>query len=319
MSGSRLQHPGLAVLGALCVLGGLVPAAASAQKPVTLETSFELAWFKKTPDYEELLRAVSKKGVKPEALDAVLARVKVTDRYLSWVASFASPISRKQQNARVRSVMHILLSEERLALGVDFAGQHRELLQAVSEKYGVTTADLLGMLNAESKFGTVQGDFEVVTVFVANVVYLRAAERSKKADYAQAGALSKADNNKRIEKRRRYAMQNLATLLAYAESRDLDPMAMTGSWAGAIGMTQFMPASMHLAVDGDEDGVIDLSQAPDAVASTANYLVRHGYLRGDLAARRKAFAAYNPNQEYVNAIVAYSERIFEELARAQTF
>ena len=47
---------------------------------------------------------------------------------------------------------------------------------------------------------------------------------------------------------------------------------------------------------------------PDAVASTANYLVQHGYVLGDLEARKQAFHAYNPNREYVKAIVAYSER-----------
>ena len=91
--------------------------------------------------------------------------------------------------------------------------------------------------------------------------------------------------------------------MKYARARDADPFDFTGSWAGAIGITQFMPASLKWAVDGNDDGVVDLSTVPDAIASTANYLVVHGYERGNLAARKKAFKAYNPNSEYVRAIV----------------
>lgn len=297
---------GFVIAGILLAAGA---SSAFADTSVSLETPFELEWFSKTESYQGLVQLGKKHGVNREAIDAVLSRVKVTKPYLDWVEKFASPISRKKQNERVRSVMHILLSKERLALGQEFARTHAKLLAEVSAKYGVTTADLLGMLNAESKFGTVQGEFEVATVFVANIVYLSAAEQSKAGDYSLPGALSKQANVKRIERRRRYALENLVTLIAYASKRKLDPMSMTGSWAGAIGMTQFMPASLVYAVDGDADGVIDLSRPPDAVASTANYLIKHGYVAGDLAARRKAFAAYNPNAEYVNAIVAYAERI----------
>lgn len=300
---------------ALLVVAWGLPAAAS--KPVTTATPFDLAWFKNTDAYASLVAQLGRSdpsvpGVKLDvvALDALLADVKVTERDIEWVRRYASPVSRKKQRKRVRSVMHILLSKSRVDEGRRFATVHRAVLDEVSQRYGVTVADLVSMMNAESRFGKAQGDFRVAGVFVANLAYIEAAEREAAAGgkYKLDGAMSRSRNKKRVLKRRRYAASNLLTTLRYAKSRKLDPMAMTGSWAGAIGITQFMPASLRWAKDGDGDGVVDLSTVPDAVASTANYLVQHGYVLGDLEARKQAFHAYNPNREYVKAIVAYSER-----------
>ncbi len=280
-----------------------------------LTQTYSLQWFEKTPIYTELLEACA--PMERRDVDAVLRRIKVQKRTLKWVKKYASPLSRKKQRRRVRSVMPILLSKERVALGARFAKRHAPTLKRVSETYRVDEADLISMLNAESKFGVAQGDFIAAEVFVANMAYLPAAERSARSAYKKKGAIKRAKNLKRIEKRRRYSVENMATLLKYADSRGLDPLSITGSWAGAIGMTQFMPASLKWAKDGDSDGTIDLTKAPDAIASTANFLIVHGYKRGDLGARRRAFRAYNPNRAYVKAIVAYAKR-FQDARRSSS-
>jgi membrane-bound lytic murein transglycosylase B len=284
---------------------------------VTLETPFAVGWFKETDGYRMLLEAIQAEdpnvpGVTLSAadLDAALARVEIGEAELRWVARFSSPLSQKRQRARVRSVRHVLLSKARLKRGAAFAQAHAELLARVSETYGVAVEDLLGMLNAESNFGTVQGSFTVANVFVSQVAYLEAGERAARArgDYGQAGALSPEENAPRIARRRRYGAENLSAILRYAKKFGQDPFSFKGSWAGAIGYTQFMPASLRWAKDGDGDGHVDLSTVPDAVASTAFYLVEHGYVRGDRRARRAAFQAYNPNSEYVSAIDDYAAR-----------
>ncbi len=279
---------------------------------------FDLAWFAKTPEYKALVAAAAKPDassgnakLSKEEVDAFLGRVKVSGKELEWVEKYASPLSPKRQSKRVRSVMHILTSKSRLALGRKFRVDHAKVLERVSAKYDVSIEDLLAMMNTESRFGEVQGSFVVGQVFVANMAYLAKMGElaDKRGDYDTKGAVSRKKNAKRIKKRVRYAVRNLATLLKYARSREMDPLSFKGSWAGAIGITQFMPASLKWAVDGDEDGVVDLSRIPDAVASTANYLVVHGYRRGDRDARAKAFRAYNPNDEYVRAILAYADKI----------
>ncbi len=301
---------------------GLVASSAVAA-PQGTERAFSMEWFRDTDGYRLLVELVPKADrsvpgvtLTVAELDAALRKVRVADRDIEWVQRFSSPVSRRKQRKRVRSVMHILLSKKRVAEGRRFAKAHKPVIDRVAADYDVAPSDLVSMMNAESRFGKAQGDFPVVAVFAANVAYIEDAEAEHfgRGAYDEKGAMSRQKNRTRVAKRRRYAAKNLLTTLRYAKSRGLDPMGITGSWAGAIGITQFMPASLRWAKDGDGNGVVDLSTVPDAVASTANYLVEHGYKRGDLKARRKAFHAYNPNREYVNAIVAYADR-FESGAR----
>lgn len=295
------------------LLAGLTVAAHGAE-----ERSFSLDWFRTTPEYTALVAAAAEPDpiapgvtLTKAEVDEFLERVRVTDKELKWVKRYASPLSPRRQRKRVRSVIDVLTSRSRLRLGRKFAVEHEATLAKVSKTYGVTVEDLLAMMNTESRFGQVQGSFLVGQVFVATMAYLepmRAAAQAR-GDYDKKGAVSAEKNLERVERRTRYAVKNLATLLKYAEKRNMDPLAFRGSWAGAIGITQFMPASLKWAVDGDDNGIIDLSTFPDAIASTANYLVEHGYRAGDRKARAASFSAYNPNDEYVRAILAYSEKI----------
>jgi membrane-bound lytic murein transglycosylase B len=76
--------------------------------------------------------------------------------------------------------------------------------------------------------------------------------------------------------------EELLTALQILEGDHIDRNKMLGSWAGAMGQTQFMPSSfMKYAVDGNRDGVRDIwASVPDALASTANYLREHGWQPG---------------------------------------
>ena len=76
--------------------------------------------------------------------------------------------------------------------------------------------------------------------------------------------------------------EELLTALQILEADHIDRDKMLGSWAGAMGQTQFMPSSfMKFAVDGNRDGVRDIwSSVPDALASTANYLRQNGWKPG---------------------------------------
>lgn len=304
-----------------------VPASAQAEGPtVTMKTAFSTSWFEETDGYRMLLAALSKPdpnvpgvSLSRAELDAALAKVQIGPSELKWISRYSSPVSRKKQRQRVRSVRDILLSKKRLAKGRKFARTHAALLAKVSEQYSVDTEDLLAMLNAESNFGSVQGSFTVVDVFVSQIAFMEAGEKAAfdAGDYLKDGAMSRKKNGPRIQRRRRFAVKNMSALLRYAKKFNQDPRTFKGSWAGAIGLTQFMPASLRWAKDGDGDNKVDLSTIPDAVASTANYLVEHGYVRGDRKARRGAFRAYNPNSEYVSAIDDYARRFKKRRKRAK--
>ena len=75
----------------------------------------------------------------------------------------------------------------------------------------------------------------------------------------------------------------LEQALLYARANSIDPFSLTGSYAGAIGLPQFMPSNIRrYAVDFDGDGKIDLRGSPaDAIGSVANFLVAHGWKTGE--------------------------------------
>lgn len=88
-------------------------------------------------------------------------------------------------------------------------------------------------------------------------------------------------------RRRRFAEEQLIAALKIVEAGDISPGAMVGSWAGAMGHTQFIPTSfLAYAVDHEGDGRRDIwdPSAADALASTANYLARFGWEKGVPAA-----------------------------------
>ncbi len=325
LSSNRLRGPTTNTMK-ISVMTGFLSAAvllsagsAEALEPaqIGMKTPFDVSWFRGTDGYEMLRRAIAKPdpnvpgvSLSPQELDAALAKIRIRRSELKWVARYSSPVSRKKQRQRVRSVRDVLLSKKRLSKGRRFAEKNKALLAQVSREYQVDTEDLLSMLNAESNFGSVQGSFIAVDVFISQIAYLQAGERAAfdRGDYLKDGAMSRKKNQPRIQRRRRYAVKNMSAILRYAKKFNQNPRSFKGSWAGAIGLTQFMPASLKWAKDGDGDGKVDLSTIPDAVASTANYLVEHGYVRGNKKARRAAFRAYNPNSEYVSAIYDYAER-----------
>ena len=79
-----------------------------------------------------------------------------------------------------------------------------------------------------------------------------------------------------------YFRDELIAALAILEEGDIGPREMRGSWAGAMGQTQFMPSSFNdYAVDFEGHGRRDIwNSAPDAIGSTANYLAKHGWIAG---------------------------------------
>jgi membrane-bound lytic murein transglycosylase B len=99
-------------------------------------------------------------------------------------------------------------------------------------------------------------------------------------------------------------------LLLFCLEEHKDPLSLKGSWAGAFGLPQFVPSSyVRYGRDGDADGIVDLNNLSDALASTANYLQASGWSRKDLGKQKKALFAYNHCDQYVMAVLAYARAI----------
>jgi len=107
-----------------------------------------------------------------------------------------------------------------------------------------------------------------------------------------------------------WAEKELVNFILLCWRNGLDPLEINGSWAGAFGLCQFMPSSfLNFAVDGNNDGRIDLFSIHDAMASAANYLKKHGWQADNQDKQFRAIYAYNHNEEYAQAVLAYAKMI----------
>jgi membrane-bound lytic murein transglycosylase B len=113
----------------------------------------------------------------------------------------------------------------------------------------------------------------------------------------------------KADKKSIWAYRELKALLYYAYQQNLDPLTIKGSYAGAIGIPQFMPSSLiALAIDGNNDGTINLFEHCDAIYSIANYLKYHGwFLNIEQQEAFKILLHYNNSSYYANTIIKITE------------
>jgi membrane-bound lytic murein transglycosylase B len=148
------------------------------------------------------------------------------------------------------------VSDTRVATGRRLAAEKADDLARIEAAYGVDSEIVLAIWGLESAFGANYGDIPVIRAL---------------ATLAWEG------------RRRDFAEEQLLQALRILDAGEFGPERMVGSWAGAMGHTQFIPTSFAAyAVDFDGDGRRDLwrEDALDALASTANYLARFGWKRG---------------------------------------
>jgi len=195
-------------------------------------------------------KMVKKHGFKREEIDSVLSEAKV-------LPVIIEKMTRPAEAWPWHRYRKIFLKQERMDQGLEFWLQNEAILKAAEKKYGVPPEIILGILGVETKYGRIKGGFRVIDALVTIGI-----------DYP---------------KRSKYFMKELENVFLLSREEKFDPLALEGSYAGAMGMAQFMPSSYrHYAVDFDNDGVRDLSHnVSDAVGSIASYLKRHGWVAGE--------------------------------------
>jgi membrane-bound lytic murein transglycosylase B len=148
------------------------------------------------------------------------------------------------------------VSAERIGTGRREAERRSATLRAIENRYGVDAAAVLAIWGMETNFGSFRGDIPVIQSL---------------ATLAYQG------------RRRAWAEGELIAALRILQAGDASPSEMRGSWAGAMGHTQFIPTSfLDHAVDFTGDGRRNVwgNDPTDALASAANYLRAHGWQRG---------------------------------------
>jgi len=154
----------------------------------------------------------------------------------------------------------IFIEPKRLEQGVQFWRENRELVERLAEQYQVAPEIILAIIGVETRYGRVMGNYKVLDALL-----------TLGFDYPP---------------RATFFRSQLEQFLLLVEEQGFDAQSVKGSYAGAMGYGQFIAGSYRAyAVDGDDDKRIDiLHNTADAIASVANYFVRHGWQAGGLVA-----------------------------------
>jgi membrane-bound lytic murein transglycosylase B len=192
-----------------------------------------------------------KHGFEPAPLTALLAQAESKPFILQAIAK---PAERTLTWDEYRSKF---LIERRINRGVEVHGQRQAELERAQAASGVPADIILGIVGVETFYGENIGKHRVIDA-LATLAF----------DYPP---------------RQKFFRSELEQYLVMAREEGLDPLVPVGSYAGAMGLPQFMPSSFRsYAVDGDADGKRDLwNDWPDVFSSVGNYLKVHGWKAGE--------------------------------------
>ena len=194
---------------------------------------------------------VNKHGFKEEYLIDVLKKAESKESILEAISRPA------ERTLTWNQYRDIFIKKERINAGVDFWVEHKNILEKISDKTGVDIEIILGIIGVETYFGRITGGYRVIDA-LSTLAF----------DYP---------------KRSPFFTRELESFLLIVREEAMDPFNATGSYAGAMGSPQFMPSSYRAyAIDSDGDGKRDIwNNWEDVIGSVANYLVVHGWQRGN--------------------------------------
>ncbi|MDO5090076.1 MAG: lytic murein transglycosylase B [Cardiobacteriaceae bacterium] len=191
-----------------------------------------------------------KQGMDEYYLQTLLAAVSRDDSVLEKISR---PAEKTKTWAEYRP---IFLDDARIQNGVAFWNAHAETLARAEKEYGMDPAIIVAILGVETRYGKVTGSTPVFQA-LATLCF----------DYP---------------KRAPFFCEQVDYFLRLSQRENVNPLRIKGSYAGAMGMAQFMPSSYYNdAIDYDGDGAINLWESPaDAIGSIANYMKVRGWQAG---------------------------------------
>jgi membrane-bound lytic murein transglycosylase B len=198
---------------------------------------------------------IQEHGIAVSDLERILGAVIYTPaavRLIGPAPSSAPSPARSYSRYRAKFMTPDLIAE-----GSRFWSLHAEHLARAEAEFGVPAEVILGILGVETSYGRNTGSFRAIDA-IATIAF---------------------DG----ERRQDYFRDELKELLLLARDTGIDPLVIKGSYAGAMGLPQFMPSSYRrYAVDYDGDGAIDLVGSPaDAIGSIASYMKAFGWVMGE--------------------------------------
>ncbi|MES3024129.1 MAG: lytic murein transglycosylase B [Pseudomonadota bacterium] len=234
----------------------------AAAKAAAVDYKGERVGFGEWQAVKEFADLMSKRhGFEREALRALIAQIHFVDSAVQLVKP-APP--GKPKNWQAYSAL--MIEPTRIKAGTAFWNENAATLARAEQAYGVPAEIIVGIIGIETIYGRNTGRFRVLdTLTTLGFAYPETPNK---------------------EARMTFFRGELEAALLLARERGIDPLSLLGSFAGAIGLPQFMPGSvLAWGVDFDVDGVVDLHNSrADAIGSVANFLVQHGWKRDQAGA-----------------------------------
>ncbi|MBI5660422.1 MAG: lytic murein transglycosylase B [Nitrosomonadales bacterium] len=186
------------------------------------------------------------------------------------------------------------LNDRRIGGGLQFWALHADALQRAEQQYGVPQEIIVALIGVETLYGNNSGKYSVLDALVT-----LAFDYPRRAEFFRG---------------------ELEHYLLLARDQKLDLFKVQGSYAGAMGIPQFMPGSYRkYAVDFGGDGITDLLRDPlDAIGSVANYLRQFGWSNGDTVAARARANGLAPGSRAVADWAAVGVRLESPVAADKT-
>ncbi len=204
------------------------------------------------------------------------------------------------------------LSEKSIQKASDYIRSHYADLMKAEINYGVDKEVITAIMLVETRLGTYVGNCPVI-----NILSTMAALEDKSIrdrfwnKIPEKNRITRAEYEKKAVKKSEWAYKELIAFITYVNKEGMDPYSINGSYAGAMGIAQFMPSNIIiLAEDGNNDGSVNLFHHEDAIASIANYLKHYGWKPGiSREEAGKVVYHYNHSSYYVETVLNITEKL----------
>ena len=216
-----------------------------------ISTTIQAGQFNQSEKEKFIQEMVDEHDFDKQALETLFSKVKLLDHVLEAISR---PAEKSKEWHEYRK---IFVTPERIKKGVAFWKENRDLLLAVENEYGVPREMVVAIIGVETYYGKHKGKYRVIDS-LATLAF-------------------------NYPKRAPFFRGELKHFLLFTREQEIDPFSRMGSYAGAMGMPQFMPSSYQsYAVDFDQDDKIDIwGNKADIFGSVANYFKRHGWQTGE--------------------------------------
>ena len=199
-----------------------------------------------------------------------------------------------------------------IAKANQYLKENKSDLTRIEKEYGVDKKIITAILLVETGLGASVGTRSALNTLSTMAALKDPMVRNRLWELIpDSKKISRKKFEKKASSRSNWAYKELKAFLEYTSREGFDPVSIPGSFAGAVGIAQFMPTSiLAYGQDGNNDGMVDMLNHADSMASIANYLKSHGWRPGQSREKaEKIIYHYNHSSYYVDTILKISSKL----------